>query len=215
VDKGQLLGCFGAMYYVGKNGQQTGPFTLDQVKAKYATGEILPTDLMWKEGTADWKAASTFSELAAPAPAPAPAATPSPSFGGPASTPVSTTVLPPSASIPGAMNTGYPLSGAMGPKQNPMAITGMVLGIVSIVMVCCCYGFPFNIAGIVFSIIGLNQIKKDPINQLGKPLALTGLILSILSIVIGIALFALGMTMNWEEIQQKINEAQQQQQRSN
>lgn len=207
MDKAQLLGCFDAMYYVGKNGQQTGPFTLDQVLAKYASGEILPTDLMWKEGTADWKAASSFAELAAPAPAPAP----SPSYGGPAATPVSTTVLPPSTPIPGAMNTGYPLPGPVGPKPNPMAITGMVLGIVSIVMVCCCYGFPFNIAGIVFSIIGLNQIKKDPINQLGKPLALTGLILSILSIVVGLALLAFGITanaMNWDEIQREIKKAQ-------
>jgi hypothetical protein len=209
VDKAQLLGCFGAMYYVGKNGQQTGPFTLEQVQAKYASGEISPTDLMWKEGTADWKAASEFSELAAPAPSSFPA--PGPSFGQPASTPVSTTVLPPSSSIPGAMNTGYPIPGPVGPRQNPMAITGMVLGIVSILTVCCCYGFPFNVAGIVFSIIGLTQINKDPINQLGKPLALTGLILSILSIVLVVALLAFGFTanaMNWDEFQRDLKKAQ-------
>ena len=220
VDNAQLLGCFGAMYYVGKNGQQTGPFTLDQVQAKYASGEISPTDLMWKEGTADWKAASTFSELQSPAAAaPASVPAPSPSFGGPASTPVSTkvdpspTVLPPSSSIPGAMNTGYPMPGPVGPRQNPMAITGMVLGIVSILTVCCCYGFPFNVAGIVFSIIGLTQINKDPINQLGKPLALTGLILSILSIVLVVALLAFGFTanaMNWDEFQREFQKAQEQ-----
>lgn len=202
------------MYYVGKNGQQTGPFTLEQVQAKYASGEISPTDLMWKEGTADWKAASAFSELAAPAPAP------SPTYGGPSSPPVSLskasdpspTVLPPSSSIPGAANQGYPPSGPVGPRQNPMAITGLVLGIVSIVMVCCCYGIPFNIAGIVFSVIGMNQIKKDPVNQLGRPLALTGLILSIISIVLGLILLVFGVTanmMNWEEIQREINKAQQ------
>ena len=201
------------MYYVGKNGQQTGPFTLEQLTAKYASGEILPTDLVWKEGTADWKPANTFAELPAPAPAPAPAVS-TPLGGGMASTPMSTTVdpsptvLPPSSPIPGAMNTGYPM--AVGPKQNPMAITGLVLGIVSLVLVCCCGGMPFNIAGIVFSVIGMNQIKKDPVNQLGKPLALTGLILSILSLVIGIVLIILnGVSgaINWEEFQRELNKA--------
>ena len=201
------------MYYVGKNGQQTGPFTLDQLKAKYASGEILPTDLVWKEGTADWKPASTFAELAAPAPEPTPSAS---SFGGGmgSSTPVSTavdpspTVLPPATPIPGTVNMAYPM--AVGPKPNPMAITGLVLGIVSILMVCCCYGFPFNVAGIVFSIIGMNQIKSDPVNQLGKGLALTGLILSIVSIVIGLGLLAFGVTanaMNWGEIQRGIQQS--------
>lgn len=200
------------MYYVGKNGQQTGPFTLDQIKAKYASGEILPTDLVWKEGTADWKPASTFSELAAPEPTPAA----SPSFSGPSSIPVSSTtvdpsptVLPPASAFPGAPTSpGYPMPGPVGPKQNPMAITGLVMGIMAILTTCCCYGVPFNLLGIVFSIIGLAQIKNDPVNQLGKPLALAGLILSIASIVIVVILLILGVTLNFEDIRRQI-EAQQ------
>ena len=75
---------------------------------------------------------------------------------------------------------------------NPMAITGMILGIISLVLVCCCYGIPFNILGLVFSIIGLSQIKKNP-NQQGKGMALAGLICSIISIVVGMAMLALGL----------------------
>jgi hypothetical protein len=201
------------MYYVGKNGQQTGPFTLDQLKAKFASGEILPTDLVWLEGTADWKPASTFPELSAPAPAPAAS---TPLGGGMGSSPISSsqavdpspTVLPPYTPMPGTVNTGYPIQ--VGPRQNPMAITGLVLGIVSLVLVCCCGGIPFNIAGIVFSVIGMNQIKKDPVNQLGKSLALTGLILSIVSLVIGIVLVILNGvsgTINWGEFQRELNKA--------
>ncbi|RBP43643.1 uncharacterized protein DUF4190 [Roseimicrobium gellanilyticum] len=197
------------MYYVGKNGQQTGPFTLEQVQAKYISGEILPTDLMWKEGTADWKAASAFSELAAPTPAPSPA------YGAPGSSPVSLsksdpapTVLPPSSATPGAPNTGYPVAGPVGPRQNPMAITGLVLGIVSLFSWCCCFvGLPVSIAGIVFSIIGLNQIKKDPINQLGKPLAITGLVLSILGLLVLIVAVAINGVASYADIQRQLNEA--------
>jgi hypothetical protein len=209
------------MYYVGKNGQQTGPFSLDQLKAMYASGEVLPTDLTWKEGTADWKPASTFPELAAPAPAAAQAPTSTPAAsttfdgGSMGSTPMSTTVdpsptvLPPSAQIPGAMNMGYPM--AVGPKQNPMAITGLVLGIVSLFSVCCCFiSLPVSIAGIVFSAIGMNQIKKDPINQLGKPLALTGLILSIVGLVICIiwvAINGMASMADFQRIQHEVNQA--------
>src|SRR3954470_23148168 len=48
------------MYHVGRNGQQTGPFSLEQLKAMAANGQLLPTDLVWKEGMAGWEPASTL-----------------------------------------------------------------------------------------------------------------------------------------------------------
>ncbi len=89
----------------------------------------------------------------------------------------------------------YPSQQVMAPQRqtnNGMAITGMILGIISLVLLCCWYGIPFNILGLVFSIIGLSQIKKNP-NQQGKGMALAGLICSIISIVAGMAMLALGL----------------------
>ena len=123
--------------------------------------------------------------------------------------------LPPPQSppLPGSQSTGpgqsqpimqvspgpsYPSQQVMAPQRqtnNGMAITGMILGIISLVLVCCCYGIPFNILGLVFSIIGLSQIKKNP-NQQGKGMALAGLICSIISIVAGMAMLALGLASN-------------------
>lgn len=186
------------MYHVGRNGQQTGPFSVDQLKAMATSGELQPTDLVWKDGMAGWEPASTLpgvfgaSTAAAPItgstfnPEPQPQVSPAPF--------AQTTVLP-------------PVVGAGGPKPNGMALTGMILGIVSIVLVCCCYGVPFNIAGIVFSIIGMNQIKADP-TQGGLGMAKAGLWCSIVSLVLGLLLFILaiaGNAVNWQEI---INQAQ-------
>ena len=69
-----------------------------------------------------------------------------------------------------------------------MAITGMICGIVSLPTLCCCYGFPFNILGIIFSAIGLSQIKKSNPRQSGKGMAIAGLICSILSFLIYLVL---------------------------
>lgn len=171
------------MYFVGRSGQQTGPFSVEQLTAMAASGELQPTDLVWKEGMAGWEPASTLPGVfpGSPAAATAPAENP----------------------VPLAQATVLPPVGAAGPKPNGMALTGMILGIVSLVFVCCCYGVPFNIAGIVFSVIGMNQIKADPSNHAGMGMAKAGLICSIASIVIGVILLAIGIAgnaFNFEEI---------------
>ena len=113
------------MYHVGRNGQQTGPFSIDQLKAMAANGDLLPTDLVWKEGMAGWEPASTLPGVfesaavaatptypAAPAPQPAPVA--------------QATVLPPA----GTQVENY-----------------LVWAILS--TICCC--IPFGIPAIVFA----------------------------------------------------------------
>jgi len=61
-------------------------------------------------------------------------------------------------------------------KTNVMAILGLVFSIL------------FPPLGLIFSIIALNQIKKDP-SQGGKGLAMTGLILSIILLIIMLIVF--------------------------
>jgi len=53
-----------AIWYSGKGGEQKGPFTEEDVKAKLASGEIAATDLLWKEGMDQWKQAAEIEELA-------------------------------------------------------------------------------------------------------------------------------------------------------
>ncbi len=98
--------------------------------------------------------------------------------------------------------TGIPRPGTIGPiptapRNNPMAVAGLILGIISITVgLCCCHGLPFNLLGIVFSVIGLSQIKEDPDGQQGRGLAIAGLVLSILSLVVAGLMLALAGVMS-------------------
>ncbi|MDB4947351.1 MAG: hypothetical protein JWP97_6885, partial [Labilithrix sp.] len=59
----------GSMYYVGRNGQQSGPFTIEQLKEQLANGQLAGGDLVWTEGMANWIPASTLPGLAPAMPA--------------------------------------------------------------------------------------------------------------------------------------------------
>lgn len=76
-------------------------------------------------------------------------------------------------------------------KTSSFAVTGLVFGILSITGGLCCYGLPFNILGLVFSIIGLTQIHKHPETYDGKGMAVAGLVLSILGLLVMFGLISL------------------------
>lgn len=52
-------------YYIAVEGQQTGPFTIDQVESKIKNKECLPSSQVWKQGMDGWDAANTLPELQA------------------------------------------------------------------------------------------------------------------------------------------------------
>jgi hypothetical protein len=82
------------------------------------------------------------------------------------------------------------------PKTNSFATAGLVFGILS--LTCCCCGFPLNILGFVFSLIGLSQINRHPELYEGRCIAVAGLILSLLSFFWGFALVLLRLALHPE-----------------
>lgn len=82
---------------------------------------------------------------------------------------------------------------------NGFATVGFICGLLS--CICCC-GCPFNLLGLVFSIIALVQINTQVQKQQGWGLALAGLILSAVSLVLGFGLGLLQLvqtpaSVNW------------------
>jgi hypothetical protein len=79
---------------------------------------------------------------------------------------------------------------AQAPKTNTMALTAMIMGILSVVLVWCCYGIPFNLCALIFGIIGMVQIKNSPVPQKGKGMAIAGIVLAIVSFIMAAAFVA-------------------------
>ena len=81
---------FEMQIYVGKNGQQLGPFSLEEINRKLADRTFVGTDLAWHEGAAGWAPLSGVAGVVIP-PAAA-AATPAPAPVQPAPAPVAAPV---------------------------------------------------------------------------------------------------------------------------
>ena len=72
-----------------------------------------------------------------------------------------------------------------------VAVASLVLGILSMPMICCCHlNVPVAIAGIVCGILGMQK------NSQSRGMALAGLILSILSLVASVGFVAVGVGLN-------------------
>ena len=80
------------------------------------------------------------------------------------------------------------------------------MGLISVTFgLCCCYGIPFNLLGIVFSLIALAQIKGNPDLYSGKALAITGLITSLVSFALAGLLIIFGLAFGlWGEVMREL-----------
>jgi len=74
-------------------------------------------------------------------------------------------------------------------KTSGLATTGLICGILSLPFLCCCCGFPFNLLGLAFSLMGLSQINRQPELYEGRGQAIAGLILSIFTLLLFLLYF--------------------------
>lgn len=162
---------------IGADGREYGPATVDQVREWIAEGRVNAQTRALVEGAALWKPLVEYLEFA-----------------------------PLLARLASPLPTPGPISITPTPRTNSMAMAGLVMGILSITCgMCCCYGLPFNVLGIVFSLVALAQIRNDPLSQQGRPLAIAGLVLSLLSIVLVALMLTLGLALSTSDIMRKVH----------
>jgi hypothetical protein len=145
---------------IGADGKEYGPIPADGLRQWIAEGRANALTKVLPEGAADWKTLGELPEFALV---------------------LGAAAVPTLA--PGPITAPQPA-----PRTNPLALTGMILGILSVTLVCCCLGMPFNLAAIICSTIGLVQIRRDPQREQGKGLAIAGLVLGLLSLLLAVLL---------------------------
>jgi len=161
---------------IGADGKEYGPITADQLREWIVEGRANAQTKALAEGEAQWKPLIEYLEFA-----------------------------PLLARMAAPLTAPGRISITPTPRTNSMAMASLVMGILSITCgMCCCYGLPFNVLGIIFSLVALAQIRNDPLSQQGRSLAIAGLVLSLLSIVLAAFMLALGLAVSTSDIMRKI-----------
>lgn len=157
---------------IGADGKEYGPIPADTLRQWIAEGRANGQTRVLAEGAAQWKPLAEFPEFGL---APTPRTIPAPR-------PMASSAL------------DYP-------KDHPLALTGLILGLVSVTFgLCCCYGLPFNVAGIICSSRALYLIHRNPELYRGKGTAIAGIALCILSILLAMAFIAFGIALRGTDI---------------
>jgi hypothetical protein len=151
---------------IGADGREYGPISADQLRQWITEGRANSATHVLVEGAPEWKPLGSLPEFSLLFAARTPAVTPAPFATG--TTPAQTT--------------------------NAFATTGLVLGIISLSAgLCCCYGLPFNVSGLIFSLIALSQIRSHPEKYSGRGMAVAGLVLCLTSLALMFILFILAI----------------------
>jgi len=171
---------------IGADGREYGPISADQLRQWIGQGRANAATSVLPDGASEWKPLGSLPEFSMlfSTPTPGPTSTPSPT-----PTPTITPVAP--APLP-----SYAVQAV---RTNGFAVAGLVLGILSVIGFCCCYGLPFSIPGIIFSIVAISQVNSHPELYTGKTMAIIAIVLCCIGLLIGAILLCLGMAGTvWE-----------------
>jgi hypothetical protein len=154
--------------HVARNGRQSGPFSLEEVRRQLAAGTLLPTDFGWTEGAAGWVPLGSFPGLTSSA-------------------------LPPMPPPPLPAEPGQPPLPVNGPPYflpyptvtSGAAVASLILGIISFTL------FPIipGIAAVFCGHAARSDIRRSQGRVTGDGMAVTGLVLG----YIHVAILALGL----------------------
>ncbi len=162
---------------IGSDGRTCGPVTAEQLREWIAEGRADAQTQVWTEGASQWRPLAEYAEFA----------------------PL-LAMRPPSLAAPGTACS------AARPPSPSLATASLVMGLLSLTCgLCCCYGLPFNLLGIVFALVALARMRHQPWPRAGRGQAIAGLVLSLLSLALAAFLGVLGCAMNASEIMRRLD----------
>lgn len=159
--------------HIARNGQPTGPFSLEEINRQLAAGTLSLSDQAWYEGAAGWAPLSTVPGVQSSPP-------PGSTSLSPPQTDATVASVPPSAAPAG----GGPVTTVPAPTAptEPLALWSLVLSLLSFCGFCCTPVVLTAIGGVVCGHLALSKIKANPALQ-GHGLAVAGLVIGYFTIV--------------------------------
>ena len=141
---------------IGADHVEYGPVTPGQLGEWIAQGRANAASLVWTDGFTEWKQLGAIPEFAA--------------------------LLIPAPRTPQVIGPNI----ARRPQTNGLGVTGMILGLVSVVTFWCFFNLIFALMGLVFSGVALSQIKRSGGQQTGQGFAVAGIVLSAIGFIMGV-----------------------------
>lgn len=164
-------------YHVGRNGQQFGQFTEEEIRQGLENGRFLTSDLAWRDGMGQWKPLVEVFGFAAAAALSAPMVS---QVGG----------MPATGGYPHPANYQNVGIGIM--PMSGMCVASMVLGVISLVTF---FGCPLmvilGIPGVICGHMGLAEIRRSGNNMQGTGMAIAGLVMNYLAVLVAAVIFLL------------------------
>ncbi|MDB6066906.1 MAG: putative rane protein/domain protein [Pedosphaera sp.] len=161
--------------FVTKNQQQQGPFTLDDVRGRIASGEFVGSDLGWHKGLADWL---PLSQLLASFPV---------GPHGPPPIPLKSSGFAKASFLIGMIGIGAWVvilgAAAVGASKDADEHSPLLI----IAGLCMFAGMAVNLAGVVFGIIGLRRTCSN------RWMAITGVVANGLELFAVLSLMVIGL----------------------
>lgn len=146
--------------HIARNGKQSGPFPVEEVRRQLATGQLFYTDLGWVAGATDWMPLSTFPALAA---------TQEPQ-------------REPTVSPLRALNPTRPAASVVAPPRaqstSGAAVASLILGILAITIL----PILSSIGGIACGHVARSNIRDSHGSLTGDGMAIAGLVMSYLGL---------------------------------
>jgi len=154
-----------ADWFYGKDNAQHGPISDLEIRSLISTGQIDPTTIIWREGMKEWSPLKDVSEFH-----------PAGGTANPYTSP---------QTITSAQRHTPPT------PTDPLAITSMVLGIISILASCMYIGIIFGIPAVICGHLSIKKITRASVTTGGKGMAIAGLITGYIGSFISLCLIGL------------------------
>lgn len=98
----------------------------------------------------------------------------------------------PQSSPPAVVNQQYGIAGYGTPRDQTLATISLVMGIISVVLVCCGFGILLGLPAAIVGFIAMRNVETNPDKYTGRGMAIAGMVLGIVTFIASVFFLIFG-----------------------